>query len=129
TRFSRDWSSDVCSSDLSLIKIFVLLFGAGKRVKVFHQEFPSAHNAGLGAKLISEFSLELVNTDGEVAIGRNLLGNYFSQRLFVSCGKAKFAAVFQNSFEPNIHNFIIPPACLLPCLRLLQSSQRNFLAA
>src|SRR5690606_40291374 len=55
TRFSRDWSSDVCSSDLSHVDAIVRLFDAGVGVVIVaHPHFRAAGEFQPGAQAILE---------------------------------------------------------------------------
>src|SRR5207302_2970357 len=51
TRFSRDWSSDVCSSDLGSDQADLLLEGSGARILELSEETPGRTGSNQGGRL------------------------------------------------------------------------------
>lgn len=104
----------------------VFSFVDGETVEVFHEEFAGAKDAGFGAEFVAEFGLELIGVDGEVFITVNVVTHEGGQGLFVSGGEAEFATGMEGSFEPDVHDLVVPATGFLPGVGILEGGEEEF---
>src|SRR5690606_24039951 len=97
TRFSRDWSSDVCSSDLCGIHGVVAglcpCFISVEGVAVLHGEFAPTHQAEAGAAFVAKLGLNMVEVAWELAPAVDFISHDVRNDLFGGGLQNKIAAV------------------------------------
>ena len=113
--------------DRLVVGVKVFLAGVDA-IHILHDKLTPTHNTTLGAQLVAEFVLELVDADGQVFVTFQVATQQFDNRLLVRPAKADFGAILQVRLEPHIHQLIAPAASLLPELLALQGAHQQFLA-
>ena len=113
--------------DRLVVGLQVFLAGVDA-IHILHDKLTPTHNTTLGAQLVAEFVLELVDADGQVFVTFQVATQQFDNRLLVRPAKADFGAILQVRLEPHIHQLIAPAASLLPELLALQGAHQQFLA-
>ena len=85
-----------------------------ERIHIFHHELASAHDAALGAQLVAQLGLKLIDRYRQVLVTRDKILHHLRNRLFVAPAKADLSARLEFRLEPHIDDLVAPAIRLLP---------------
>ena len=99
-----------------------------KAVAVLHNEFPAANETEARSYFVPEFRLNLIEIEGQLAVGMHFPAHQVGNNLFV--GWTKTVIPVMAIFEPQEFFAIdLPAARFLPEFRGLDRRQQDFLGA
>ena len=97
-------------------------------VPVLHQELARAHDAEARADLISEFGLNLVQIQRQIAIGADVVSHEIRDRFLVS-GSENVLSIVPILLSKKLLPILLPAAGLLPKLGRHEDREKELLAS
>ena len=96
-----------------IVDLLQALLGGGKRISILHDELAAAHKAEAGAHLIAELILDLIQVDGQLLIGTQLVFHQIGDGLLMSGTKNKLTVVAVLHTH-KLGSISVPTAALMP---------------